>query len=172
MKALILYKSKYGSSKQYAQWLNSEINSNIFELDKCPSLNNYNLIILGGGIYFGKINGSSFISKNWDLLKNKKIILFSTSGARPQDPLVKKVYENSVPEKIRIHVPYFPLDGACAYEGLTWLHKILSFIGSTFQKDPVKKNEMRHGFNRVKKENIDQIVDYVKNLGLSNIMIP
>ncbi|KKQ33614.1 MAG: hypothetical protein US49_C0001G0294 [candidate division TM6 bacterium GW2011_GWF2_37_49] len=164
MKTLILYKSKYGSSKQYAQWLNSEINSDIFELDKCPDLSNYNLIILGGGSYFGKINGSDFISKNWNVLKTKKIILFSTSGAKPQDPLIKNLYEDSIPAEIRAYVRYFPLDGACAYERLTWTHKILSFIGSMFQSDPVKKNEMRQGFDRVKKENINPIVEYVKNI--------
>jgi menaquinone-dependent protoporphyrinogen IX oxidase len=171
VKALILYKSKYGSTKQYAQWLNQEINSDIFELDKCPSLENYNLIILGGGIYMGKINGSDFISKNWDILKNKKVILFSTSGAEPGTPEIQNFYKNSLPQEIRSQIRYFPLSGACVYKDLTFLHKILSFIGSLFQKNPQKKYEMRHGFNRVKKDNINPILDYIKALLMSNISI-
>ncbi|KKQ11823.1 MAG: flavodoxin domain-containing protein [Candidatus Babeliales bacterium] len=171
MKSLILYKSKYGSSKQYAQWLNQEINSDIFELDKCPSLENYNVIILGGGVYMGKINGSDFISKNWDALKNKKVILFSTSGAEPGTPEVMGFYENSLPQEIRTQIRYFSLSGACSYKDLTFLHKILSFIGSLLLKDPVKKHEMRYGFNRVKKENINPILDYIKTLLMGNISI-
>lgn len=171
MKTLILYKSKYGSSKQYAQWLNQEINSDMFELDKCPSLENYNLIILGGGVYMGKINGSDFISKNWDTLKNKKVILFSTSGAEPGTPEIKSFYENSLSQEIRSQIKYFPLSGACSYKDLTFLHKIMSFIGSLLQKDPQKKHEMRHGFNRVKRENINPILDYIKTLLMENIAI-
>jgi menaquinone-dependent protoporphyrinogen IX oxidase len=172
MKSLILYKSKYGSTKQYAQWLHTEINSDIFELDKCPSLDNYEIVILGGGVYMGKINGSEFISKNWNSLQNKKVILFSTSGAEPRDPELQKVYENSIPEEMRSHIQYFPLDGACNYKDLTFLHKVLSFIGSLFQKNPIKKYEMRHGFNRVKKENVNQIVEYIQALLMRNIMVP
>ncbi len=171
MKALILYKSKYGHTKQYAQWLNQEIKSDIFELDKCPSLENYNLIILGGGVYMGKINGADFISKNWNIFKNKKVILFSTSGAEPHDPEIKGFYEKSLPQGIRTQVRYFPLSGGCAYEALTFVHKIFSFIGSLFQKNPQKKYEMRHGFNRVKKENINPILDYIKTLLMENISI-
>ncbi len=171
MKSLILYKSKYGSSKQYAQWLNQEINSDIFELDKCPSLENYSVIILGGGVYMGKINGSDFISKNWDTLKNKKVILFSTSATEPGTPEINGFYENSLPKEIRAQIKYFPLSGACAYKDLTFSHKILSFIGSLFLKDPVKKHEMRHGFNRMKKENINPILDYIKTLLMGNISI-
>lgn len=171
MKTLILYKSKYGSTKQYAFWLNQEINSDIFELDKCPPLENYNLIILGGGIYMGKINGSDFISKNWNVLKNKRVILFSASSTEPGDHQIKKFYENSVPQEIRTKIGYFPLSGACHYKNLTFFDKILTFLGSLLQKNQIKKYEMRHGFDRIKKENINPILDYIKMLLMSNISL-
>jgi menaquinone-dependent protoporphyrinogen IX oxidase len=120
----------------------------------------------------GKINGSEFISKNWNTLQNKKVVLFSTSGAEPNDPELQKIFANSVPEKIRSQVKYFPLSGACEYKKLSFLHKVLSFLGSLFQKNPIKKYEMRHGFNRVKKENINPIVVHIQTLLMRNITIP
>jgi menaquinone-dependent protoporphyrinogen IX oxidase len=176
MKTLILYKSKYGCSKQYAQWLSLEIKSDIYELDQYqslgPSLENYGLIILGGGIYFGKINGADFVSTNWDILKNKKVILFSTSGAEPGEATINKFYENSLPQEIRSKIRYFPLSGACEYKDLSILHKILVFIVSLFLKNPQKKQDLRYGLNRAIRENVNPILEYIRASLLSNVMIP
>mgnify|MGYP000923732363 FL=1 len=58
MKTLILYKSKYGSTKQYAEYLNQNIkNSYLVSIDdfKKDCLNEYDNIILGSSTYMGQI---------------------------------------------------------------------------------------------------------------------
>jgi menaquinone-dependent protoporphyrinogen IX oxidase len=56
-KALVLYFSKYGSTKKYAEWIASELNGDIYNIKKFNqnSLKEYDTIILGSGLYAGKI---------------------------------------------------------------------------------------------------------------------
>lgn len=85
-KGIILYQSKYGATKKYAQWLQEETG---FELMETKSANiqqlcEYNTLILGGGVYASGIAGLSFIKKNIDKLADKKILVFCV-GASPYD---------------------------------------------------------------------------------------
>ena len=65
MNGIILYQSRYGTTKKYANWLKNETgftclktkSTNINEIIK------YDIIILGGGIYASGIAGLSFIKR-------------------------------------------------------------------------------------------------------------
>ncbi len=86
MKGIILYQSKYGATKKYADWLSEETGYSVKETKKTKlsDLQNYDVIILGGGIYASGISGLSFLKKNLDALREKKIIVFCV-GASPYD---------------------------------------------------------------------------------------
>ena len=79
MRTLILYKTKYGSTKQYSEWLHEEIpNSEIFSADvfNPKRLNEFDTVLLGSCIYMGDIKGKRFLTNNWDVLNHKNIYLF------------------------------------------------------------------------------------------------
>ena len=63
-KALVVYKSAYGSTKKYAEWIADELKCDILEKDKCKKeqLKDYDIIIYGGGLYAGKVNGIELIT--------------------------------------------------------------------------------------------------------------
>ena len=67
MSGIILYKSKYGSTKKYAGWLANETGFELVETDKADihRVCQYDTIILGGGVYASGIAGISFLKKNW-----------------------------------------------------------------------------------------------------------
>ncbi len=98
MNAVVIYKSKYGSTKEYARWIAEELGCPIFEAKSISKddLVNYDTIIYGGGLYAEIINGVSLITKNFDKLKNKKIAVFST-GITPLD--CRGYYDKMVVEK-------------------------------------------------------------------------
>ncbi|WP_253199588.1 flavodoxin domain-containing protein [Clostridium gasigenes] len=54
-KSVIVYKSKYGSTKVYAQWIAKKLEADIYEVNevKVDKLLDYNNIIFGGGLYAG-----------------------------------------------------------------------------------------------------------------------
>lgn len=83
---LILYKSKYGAAKEYAQRLTERLNATLLENKKVhpEQLSGYDAIIYCGGIYAGGIAGISFLRKNAAALDGKKIAVFAV-GASPYD---------------------------------------------------------------------------------------
>ncbi len=86
MKAIVVYKSKYGSTKAYAEWIKDELCCDIIEHKEInvKKLKEYDTIIYGGGLYAEVINGVSLITKNFDELKDKELIVFTT-GITPLD---------------------------------------------------------------------------------------
>ena len=65
-KGIILYQSKYGATKKYAQWLHEETGFNLLETKSASikQVREYDTIILGGGVYASGIAGLSFLKKN------------------------------------------------------------------------------------------------------------
>ncbi len=86
MSGIILYQSKYGATKRYADWLSQETGFNCIETKKAKieEIKQYSTIILGGGIYASGIAGLSFLKKHMKDLQGKRIVVFC-DGASPYD---------------------------------------------------------------------------------------
>ena len=98
MSTVVVYRSKYGSTKAYAEWISEELGCDIFEYKevKIDDLLKYDTIIYGGGLYAEVINGVYLLTKNMDKLKGKKIAVYST-GITPLD--CREYYDKLVVEK-------------------------------------------------------------------------
>lgn len=86
MGGIILYQSKYGATRKYAQWLSEETGFPFLNLKqaKLSDVQQYDAVILGGGIYASGIAGLSFLRKHIGSLKGKQILVFC-DGASPYD---------------------------------------------------------------------------------------
>ena len=75
MEGIIIYKSKYGATKKYADWISDKTGFEKVEVDKAKieDIKNYDTIIIGGGIYASGIAGLNFLRKNIDSLKEKNL---------------------------------------------------------------------------------------------------
>ena len=95
---IVIYKSKYGSTKAYAEQIAKELNCEAVEVKKVKSddLIKYDTIIFGGGLYAEMIGGISLITKNFDKLKNKKLIVFTTERTTLD---CREYYDKMVNEK-------------------------------------------------------------------------
>jgi len=98
MPSIVIYKTKYGSTKAYAQWIAEELGCDAVDAKdvKADDLKNYDTIIYGGGLYAEVINGVSLITKNFDALKDKKLIVYTT-GITPLK--YREYYDKMVVEK-------------------------------------------------------------------------
>lgn len=98
MDAIVIYKSKYGSTKAYAEWIAEEIGCKAVDVKsiKVDDLQSFDTIIYGGGLYAEMIGGISFITKNFDRICDKKIVVFTT-GLTPPD--CREYYDTYVPGK-------------------------------------------------------------------------
>ena len=127
MNTIVIYKSKYGSTKQYAEWIAEELGCNAVEAKsvKADDLLQYDTIIYGGGLYAEIINGVSLITKNIQKLSGKKIVIYTT-GITPLDvrayydgEVLDKNFKNGVPENVKI----FNLLGKMKLDELTLPHR-------------------------------------------------
>ena len=81
MKGIVLYMSKYGSTRQYGQWIADDLGFEIEDLgkNKKPDLGEFDTVIIGAPIFANKLKSHFWIERNWPELQKRRIILFSTS---------------------------------------------------------------------------------------------
>lgn len=142
MEAIVVYKTKYGSTKKYAEWIGEELNCKVSDSKDITidELEKYDTIIYGGGLYAEVINGVTLITKNIERFKNKKIAVYTT-GITPinchdyYDKLVlEKNFKNGVPECIKI----FNFTGKMIIDELSLVHKTAL---KTLKKIMISKKE-------------------------------
>ena len=125
-KGIILYQSKYGATKKYVDWLMESNNFDCIETSKAnvEELQQYELIILCGGIYASGIAGLQFIRKNINKLNDKKILVFCV-GASPYDETAfNEVKSRNLREDLK-EIPLFYGRGAWDEESMTFKDKTL-----------------------------------------------
>lgn len=125
-KGIILYQSKYGATKKYVDWLMESTNFDCIETSKAnvEELQQYELIILCGGIYASGIAGLQFIRKNINKLNDKKILVFCV-GASPYDETAfNEVKSRNLREDLK-EIPLFYGRGAWNEESMTFKDKTL-----------------------------------------------
>ena len=78
-RTVVIYKSKHGSTKQYAEWIGEELDCPVIaEKDfSKKDFDKYDNIIFGGCVQAGGIMGFDLIKKNMRRLENKKIVTFA-----------------------------------------------------------------------------------------------
>ena len=98
MSTIVIYKTKYGSTKDYAMWIAEALGCEAVDAKtvKIDDIIGYDTIIYGGGLYSEVINGVTLITKNFEKLKDKKLIVYTT-GITPID--CRGYYDTYVLEK-------------------------------------------------------------------------
>jgi menaquinone-dependent protoporphyrinogen IX oxidase len=166
IKVLIVYQSKYGSTKQYAEWIHQEIKGDLVNIENGdkPDLAKYDIIIIGGYVRTGNIAIAPFIKDHWGAMKEKEVILFTASGTPPQHPRIQNIYKKDLPEEIRDKIKYFPLHGRISRKDLTAFDKFLIPLGKIMEQDESLKKEMGKNFDGVRRENLIPLTEYLKGV--------
>jgi len=127
MKTVVIYKSKTGFAKKYAEWIAKALSADIFEASQIDIdlLTNYDTVIYGGGLYAVGINGVKFITKNLEKLSGKKLVVFATGATPPREDAINKVRNmNFTPEQQKT-IRFFYMRGGFDNRKLKPIDKIL-----------------------------------------------
>ena len=102
MNGVILYQSKYGATKRYADWLSEETGFQCIETRKADinEIVTYDAIILGGGLYASGIAGLSFLKKNISKLTGKKIIVFCCGASPYEENAFQQIKEHNLKDNL------------------------------------------------------------------------
>ncbi len=176
MKTIVIYKSRSGFTKKYAQWIAEEMSADLFDFSKAKikDICSYDNIIYGGNLHAVGIDGVKLITGNMDKLTDKKIAVFGV-GASPakEEALIAVINNNFTPEQQK-SIKFFYFRGGFNYDNLPAFDKILMKLLKAKLKRKEKKNMpmnpdekgMLAGYDKpldfTRKENIKDLVDYFK----------
>ena len=127
MSTIVIYKTKYGSTRTDAEWIAEALSCKVVSTAEISAdeLLQYDTIVYGGGLYAEVINGVGLITKNIDRLRDKKIAIFTT-GITPVDCrgyydtlVLEKNFKNGVPENVRV----FNFPGKMKLDELSVVHR-------------------------------------------------
>ena len=169
---LIIYKSKYGAARKYAQLLGKALNTAPVSIDQARSqtVASADTVILCGGIYASSIAGLAFLKKNAALLKGKQTAIFAV-GASPYDQktledLKKRNLSGALEE-----TPLFYGRGAWNEEAMTIKDKLLcSMLMKAVAKKPAEqcqpwelalKEAMGKNCSWVDEKYLDPLLQYI-----------
>lgn len=174
MKTVVIYKSKSGYTKKYAEWIAEEIKCDIKENKnlKLSDIQDYDTIIYGGGLYATMINGIDLIKKNFQELKGKNIIVYATGSNPGRAEEMNKVWEATFTEEQRNVIHKFYLRGGFDYSNLSFGNKILmSMLKKKLQseKNPTEdEKDLLKAYDEpidfTNKDNIKGILECINSL--------
>jgi len=175
MRSVVIYSSKTGFTKKYAQWIAEELSADILDVTKATAdmLEGYDTVIYGGGLYALRISGVKYIKQNIGKLKNKKVIVFATGLATSRDDVIGAVKNHNFTAAEQKYLRFFYLRGGFDYNQLNVFYKVIM----TFLKWKLKMKKeqeltsdergMLASYSSLvdftRRENIKEIIAYVKS---------
>lgn len=139
MKGIILYKSKYGATKKYADWIAEETGFKSSEITKVKvsDLMPYDVIVIGGGIYASGIAGLDFLKKHIAALAGKKVIVFCDGASPYEENAFHAIRKHNMKDKLE-NIPFFYCRGGWDMNSMTFVDRNLCKLlrKAVAKKDP------------------------------------
>lgn len=122
----VIYKSIYGTTKQYATWIAEELHSPLFEAStiKPEQLLNYDIVIYGGGLYASGILGVKLVTK----YPCKSLIIFTVGLATPKTTDYSEILAKNFTSEFLTKTKVFHFHGGMDYGKLKMVHKAMMTI--------------------------------------------
>lgn len=130
MKTLIVYATKYGSTKTCAEKIKNQLKNDVDLVDikkqKNPEINDYTTIIIGGSMYAGRIQKQikKFCTANINNLLQKKIGLYICCMYEGNQ--AEQQFKEAFPESLQQHAAARGiLGGALNFNKMNFLEKTI-----------------------------------------------
>lgn len=172
MKPIVVYYSKYGACRQYAEWICEALDCTIVKLDQIQSVNiaDYDLIIFGAPIYCGQIPHDYFYLAN----EEAKKIIFTVGILVPEETDFTAIIENNFPCDLIDQTDFFHFRGAIKHANLSIKHRCLLWLIKQFNYDrilgqgqgpiePEIKQVFEDDQNFIDKKAIQPLIDHVQS---------
>ena len=170
MKKVVVYKSRTGFTKRYAEWIGEALACEVVDYNKLKTLavDDIDVIIYGSRVHAGMIDS---LSKVKDYLKDKKckLVVFAT-GATPIE--AKQQIENIVTANFSgDNTPFFYMQSGLCYEKMGVADKLIMKMLSKMLASKEDKSDAENGTATAiskshdisSKEYIMPLIDFVQN---------
>ena len=165
MKGAIIYQSRYGATRMYANMLAEVLNLPVIPEEEVNAvvIKMFDFFLIGSSVYIGKLMLKRFLDIYVNELKSKQLFLFIVSAdTDPEPESHNKLIADNVPETMLSACEFFFLRGKVIYKELSWKDKLMLRMGAMAQKSAERKRLMMTDFDDVKRENLKGLVSRVK----------
>ena len=147
MKILVTYKSKTEFTKRYAEIIAKELGAEMLDFKKvtAETMSEYDIIVYGGGLYAGMINGFKKTKELFAKSSAKKLVVFATGGTPNElTDKVEEVWKINLTEEEKETIPHFYMQAGLCYEKMSLFNKLLmkmmaNILSKQENKDDVTK---------------------------------
>ena len=170
MKLLIVYSTKNGTTESCVKHLISvlkglDVTTVCLERDTAPDLTEYDMVLLGGPVYFGKFRPAlrEFLKKNEDTLCQKKLGLFFCCGlAHDMEYYMEKLFSQRLRDAA-FQTLYF--GGLLKIEGCGWMDRILLHsMRSSILESEIDDGEYTPTMPSILPESVEKMGTYVREV--------
>jgi len=174
MKIIIVYNSKTGFTKIYADWIAEELSCKTLSYNDFSEviIKEYDIVIFGSRIHVGKIEYLDKIKSCFDSKPDKELIVFATGGTPcAAEEVINKIWSNNLTESELKTIPHFYAQSGLNYEKMRFLDRIIMKTAAFFMSKMKNKDNNEVGFEQAiknsydnsSKKNIFPIVEYINN---------
>jgi menaquinone-dependent protoporphyrinogen IX oxidase len=163
-KGALIYSSRYGSTRQYAEWIGQQLQIPVMDVDELfpAALEGFDYLVLGTSVYVGKMLIKGWLHHDLAALQTKQLVLFVVCGTPSSErQKQEQIVRDNVPEGLIPMENIFFLPGRLTIRDLSWKDRLMLKIGASLEKNPKKKAAMSHDIDGVKKEHITAVVNSV-----------
>lgn len=175
MKKLVLYKSKTGFVKRYAEIIAESCEAEICEFSKFDkkSISEYDVVIYGGGLYAIGING---LKKFKNLIQStsgsQKIVVFASGASPGRESDITQVKKHNFDDGDLERISFFYLRGGFNFNKLNFFFRIMmKMYKSKMQSKKTLSREEKafidsfdYPVDYVSKENAQELIDFVNKM--------
>lgn len=163
---LVLYNSKTGFSKQYAQWIAEDLDCDIIDFRDFnkASLENYKLIVYGAGLFAGQIRGIGKVKRLMKDFPQKTWLVFATGATPDKEAYQELIFKSNFRDGEPRPSHFFYLLAGINYEKMSLfdrlLMKIVARVDARKRGNPNVAKQT--SIDLTSKTKIEDIVRYVR----------
>ena len=144
MKSVILYGSRYGSARRYAQELSKQTDIPAVSYQEAPPLSKLETIVYIGALYAGGVLGLTKTLRRQSFGEHQRLVIVTVGLADPDIPQNRENTRNSlqkqIPAQLYGRAAVFHLRGAIDYQALSLGHRtIMALLHRSLQKKPAEE---------------------------------
>ena len=144
-KTAVVFRSKYGASKEYSLLLGESLAAEVIENEGLTShlVDEFDTIILVGGVYAGKITGIEFLKKYIGDFSSKRLAVFAVGASPMSIEMLDSLKKKNLKGRLEA-IPLFYGRGAFDESALSFMDKnLLSVARKAAEKTkPEKRNDL------------------------------
>lgn len=158
MRAVIVYYSKTGFTRRYAQWLAEALGCDCVSFNRRTKvkLDDYEVLIFGSSLFAGSIRQISWFKESMAPREGRKKIVFAV-GAMPAEATeaVDKMFRQNFTEAQRREFQLFYLQGGLSYERMSLPERLAMRLLRVMLRGKKKRTPEEEGMLRMIERSFD-----------------